>query len=119
MIVIVLYENFDGDCIGFMFVFYFVFKRKGKNVRMFLKNNVLKNLRFLFAVEKIEVVGRIDEKFDVFVLFDIGEFERIGIENIENCYLKLINIDYYVISEGIGDLYYINFFFAVIGEIIY
>lgn len=102
-----------------MFVFYFVFKRKGKNVRMFLKNNVLKNLRFLFVVEKIEVVGRIDEKFDVFVLFDIGEFERIGIENIENCYLKLINIDYYVISEGIGDLYYINFFFVVIGEIIY
>ncbi len=118
-IAIVSHENPDGDCIGSMLALYLALKRKGKNARMFLKNNVPKNLRFLPAAEKIEVVGRIDEKFDVLVLLDTGELERTGIENIENCYSKLINIDHHVTSEGIGDLYYINSSSAATGEIIY
>jgi len=118
-IAIVSHENPDGDCIGSMLALYIALKRKGKDARMFLKNNVPKNLRFLPAAEKIEVVDRIDEKFDVLVLLDTGELERTGIENIENCYSKLINIDHHVTSEGIGDLFYINSSSAATGEIIY
>jgi len=118
-IAIVSHENPDGDCIGSMLALYLALKKKGKNVRMFLKNNVPKNLRFLPAAEKIEVVDRIDEKFDVLVLLDTGELKRTGIENIENCYSKLINIDHHITSEGIGDLFYINSSSAATGEIIY
>jgi len=118
-IAIVSHENPDGDCIGSMLALYIALKRKGKDARMFLKNNVPKNLRFLPAAEKIEVVDRIDEKFNVLVLLDTGELERTGIENIENCYSKLINIDHHVTSEGIGDLFYINSSSAATGEIIY
>ena len=118
-IAIVSHENPDGDCIGSMLALYIALERKGKDARMFLKNNVPRNLRFLPSAEKIEVVDRIDEKFDVLVLLDTGELERTGIENIENCYSKLINIDHHVTSEGIGDLFYINSSSAATGEIIY
>lgn len=80
---------------------------------------MFQKFKVLPAAEKIEVVDRIDENFDVLVLLDTGELERTGIENIENCYSKLINIDHHVTSEGIGDLFYINSSSAATGEIIY
>lgn len=41
-IAIVSHENPDGDCIGSMLALYMALKRKGKDARMFLKNNVPK-----------------------------------------------------------------------------
>ncbi|WAM32613.1 DHH family phosphoesterase [Caldicellulosiruptor naganoensis] len=118
-IAIVSHENPDGDCIGSMLALYLALTKKGKETRMFLKNNVPKNLSFLPAADKIEVKEEIYEVFDVLVLLDTGELERTGIKNVQNCYKKLINIDHHITSEGIGDYYYINSSAAATGEIIY
>ncbi|AZT90190.1 bifunctional oligoribonuclease/PAP phosphatase NrnA [Caldicellulosiruptor changbaiensis] len=118
-IAIVSHENPDGDCIGSMLALYLALTKKGKSPRMFLKNNVPKNLSFLPAANKIEIKDEIDEMFDVLVLLDTGELERTGIKNIKSCYKKLVNIDHHVTSEGIGDYYYINSSAAATGEIVY
>lgn len=118
-IAIVSHENPDGDCIGSMLALYLALRKKGKEVRMYLKDGLPKNLLFLPSSDKINIQDEIDESFDVLVLLDTGELERTGIKGIDKCFDKLVNIDHHITSSGIGDLYYINSTAAATGEIIY
>ncbi|MEZ0535802.1 bifunctional oligoribonuclease/PAP phosphatase NrnA [Caldicellulosiruptoraceae bacterium PP1] len=118
-IVITSHENPDGDCIGSMLALYIALKKKGKHVRMILKDNVPANLSFLPYTEEIEIVREVKETFELLVLIDTGELERTGIFDIDKAYKKLINIDHHATSTGLGDLYYINPSAAASGEIIY
>lgn len=118
-IVLTSHENPDGDCIGSMLALYIALKKKGKHVRMILKDNVPANLTFLPCIKNIEILKEVKETFDLLVLIDTGELERTGIIDIDKSYKKLINIDHHATSTGLGDLYYINPSAAASGEIIY
>ncbi len=74
-ILLVTHHNPDGDGIGSMIALYRFLKRKGKNVRMAMKDDIPHVYDFLPDVEKIEKLP-INNKFSLAVILDAAGMFR-------------------------------------------
>jgi phosphoesterase RecJ-like protein len=109
----------DGDAIGSVFSMYWVLRSLGKNVTVYLKDQVPYRYEFLPGPERIS--HAIPEGvYDAAFVLDCGELARIG-EGYEN--LKktetIISIDHHNTNEGFGRINVLDIDASSTGEILY
>ena len=112
--------NPEGDAIGSALALAISLKSIEKEVTVFNQDPTPRNLQFLPMSN--EIVHRIDgpSNFDVAVVLDCADFDRLGkeggkIEEIKN----IINIDHHKTNSGFGELSLVDPYASSTAEIIY
>lgn len=97
----------DGDCAGSNLAFYNYLKKAGKTVDVYLEK-LPKTFSGLSGFELVKNKAT-DKVYDLFIMFDCGEIERIGFAGkmFKNA-KKTVCIDHHVTSKGIADLNFIK-----------
>ncbi|MFH1062642.1 MAG: bifunctional oligoribonuclease/PAP phosphatase NrnA [Candidatus Omnitrophota bacterium] len=119
---IVAHINPEGDSIGSQLAMANLLRTMGKSVRIINADNVPKNLMFLPGAEQIESL--IDKdlkeiKFDVAIILDCPNLERIGqIRQLLNKQY-VICIDHHISNEPFGDINWNDHKASSAGEMVY
>ncbi len=110
----------DGDAIGSLLALGLALKAMGKDVKLFNPSHIPAVYRFLPSVHMIEQRLDPDAQFDVALILDCGDIDRIGGDAKTVCQKSLvINIDHHVTNTRFGDLQIIDVNACATAEIIY
>lgn len=114
--------NIDGDGIGSEIALFIGLKKLRKNVEIINQDKLPKIFKFLPYSDKIKIFNeKIKEKnFDVGIIIDCGNIERVG--ELKDFILNLpflINIDHHLTNSNFGHINWSNPIFSSTGEMIY
>ena len=110
----------DGDAIGSVLALGLALKAMGKDVQLFNPSPIPAVYRFLPSVHKIEHTIRPNAQFDVALILDCGDIDRIGTAAVAACKKAMvINIDHHITNTRFGDLQLIDVNACATAEIIY
>ena len=104
-ILVVSHANPDGDAIGALLAMGHLLDGLGKRATLFNESPLPAVYRFLPSVNRIQRRMDAPEAYEMVIILDCGDFERVGrqIESIRQIPL-IINIDHHVTNTRFGDL---------------
>jgi phosphoesterase RecJ-like protein len=113
------HESPDGDAVGSTLALANYLRRLGKDVTIFLKDQIPECYMFLPMADLVQ--NRIPVRsYDVCFVLDVGEFNRAGKELCDYKAIgKFINIDHHLSSEEFGTLNLIDPQACATGALIY
>ena len=108
----------DGDTLGSALGLARLLEQKGKEVTVFVDDDINKSLSFIPGVDKVQrpEAGVIVEA-DLFVVVDASSFDRVGICNEVVKAPVLLNIDHHISNTEFADYLYLDAEAAAAGEI--
>ena len=117
-IVLCCHVSPDGDTLGSALGLARLLEQKGKEVTVFVDDDINKSLSFIPGVDKVQrpEAGVIVEA-DLFVVVDASSFDRVGICNEVVKAPVLLNIDHHISNTEFADFLYIDAEAAAAGEI--
>lgn len=121
-ILLIFHRSPDGDCTGSAFALYYALKKLGKEVVILSPEPIPFNCAFLNRGGIIKREPGSDERFDLTIVLDLSEPQRImqGIDiNRRDIYGYVINIDHHITGPGVGDLIIQEPEAAATAEIVY
>lgn len=96
----------DGDCVGAALALYNYIKNQNKKIDVFLER-LSSELLCLPGVEIIKSKAD-DFEYDLFIMLDCGDVERIGVvSKLFKKAKKTVCIDHHITSKGVADKNYI------------
>jgi len=101
----------DGDAIGALISMKLILERLGKKVDLYARDPSPPEFEFLPQVRDIRNKPLDSAGYEVAVLVDCGDFERVGDELLEFIKVKtplLINIDHHIPNQAFGDIYWVE-----------
>ncbi|MBQ8219465.1 MAG: bifunctional oligoribonuclease/PAP phosphatase NrnA [Bacilli bacterium] len=116
-ILLLTHESPDGDAVGSVMGFYHMLKSINKSVDIVMPE-VPNSFEFLASINKI--VDKSDKEYDLAIVLDCANEERIGQKNGEflRC-KKCISIDHHTSNNGFGDINYVEEETAACSQVIY
>lgn len=117
-IVLCCHVSPDGDTLGSALGLARLLEQKGKEVTVFVDDDINKSLNFIPGIEKVKrpeagvIVGA-----DLFVVVDASSFDRVGICNEVVKAPVLLNIDHHISNTEFADYLYLDAEAAAAGEI--
>ena len=116
-ILLLSHENPDGDAIGSLMAMYHMLKDLGKNVLVVVPE-IPPAFLYLNGIDK--VLSKTDDTFDLGIVVDCANRERIGQINNEfsNC-KKTIVIDHHISNSRYGDINYVEELTASCTQVLY
>ncbi|MBQ9764044.1 MAG: bifunctional oligoribonuclease/PAP phosphatase NrnA [Phascolarctobacterium sp.] len=117
-IVLCCHVSPDGDTLGSALGLARFLEQKGKEVTVFVDDDINKSLSFIPGIDKVQrpVAGEIVEA-DLFVVVDASSFDRVGICNEVVKAPVLLNIDHHISNTEFADYLYLDAEAAAAGEI--
>lgn len=117
-IVLCCHVSPDGDTLGSALGLARLLEQKGKEVTVFVDDDINKSLSFIPGVDKVQrpEAGVIIEA-DLFVVVDASSFDRVGICNEVVKAPVLLNIDHHISNTEFADYLYLDAEAAAAGEI--
>jgi phosphoesterase RecJ-like protein len=117
-IVLCCHVSPDGDTLGSALGLARLLEQKGKEVTVFVDDDINKSLSFIPGVDKVQrpEAGVIVEA-DLFVVVDASSFDRVGICNEVVKAPVLLNIDHHISNTEFADFLYLDAEAAAAGEI--
>lgn len=117
-IVLCCHVSPDGDTLGSALGLARLLEQKGKEVTVFVDDDINKSLSFIPGVDKVQrpEAGVIVEA-DLFVVVDASSFDRVGICNEVVKAPVLLNIDHHISNTEFADCLYLDAEAAAAGEI--
>ena len=117
-IVLCCHVSPDGDTLGSALGLARLLEQKGKEVTVFVDDDINKSLSFIPGIEKVRrpEAGVIVEA-DLFVVVDASSFDRVGICNEVVKAPVLLNIDHHISNTEFSDYLYLDAEAAAAGEI--
>ena len=117
-IVLCCHVSPDGDTLGSALGLARFLEQKGKEVTVFVDDDINKSLSFIPGIEKVRrpEAGVIVEA-DLFVVVDASSFDRVGICNEVIKAPVLLNIDHHISNTEFADYLYLDAEAAAAGEI--
>ncbi len=117
-IVLCCHVSPDGDTLGSALGLARFLEQKGKEVIVFVDDDINKSLSFIPCIEKVRrpEAGVIVEA-DLFVVVDASSFDRVGICNEVVKAPVLLNIDHHISNTEFADYLYLDAEAAAAGEI--
>lgn len=117
-IVLCCHVSPDGDTLGSALGLARLLEQKGKEVTVFVDDDINKSLNFIPGIEKVQrpEAGVIVEA-DLFVVVDASSFDRVGICNEVVKAPVLLNIDHHISNTEFADYLYLDAEAAAAGEI--
>lgn len=117
-IVLCCHVSPDGDTLGSALGLARLLEQKGKEVTVFVDDDINKSLSFIPGVDKVQrpESGVIVEA-DLFVVVDASSFDRVGICNEVVKAPLLLNIDHHISNTEFADYLYLDAEAAAAGEI--
>ena len=117
-IVLCCHVSPDGDTLGSALGLARLLEQKGKEVTVFVDDDINKSLNFIPGIEKVQrpEAGVIVEA-DLFVVVDASSFDRVGICNEVVKAPVLLNIDHHIFNTEFADYLYLDAEAAAAGEI--
>ena len=108
----------DGDTLGSALGLARLLEQKGKEVTVFVDDDINKSLSFIPGIDKVQKpeTGVIVEA-DLFVVVDASSFDRVGICNEVVKAPVLLNIDHHISNTEFADYLYLDAEAAAAGEI--
>ncbi|MBI2119516.1 MAG: bifunctional oligoribonuclease/PAP phosphatase NrnA [Elusimicrobia bacterium] len=95
----------DGDTVASELAMASLLRRCGKQVELVNREPVPEQLSFLKGVEEIKHAQKIDKSFDVAIVFECSEPERMGnIIDLKKQAKLVINIDHHLKHSFFGDI---------------
>lgn len=117
---IAAHERPDGDAIGSTLAFYHLLRGLGKDAVVYNQDNTPDN--FLFLPGSAVIVQELPpvESFDVAVILDCGDLDRVGREADRIGRIQsFINIDHHVANSGFSDVRLIDSGASSTGELLF
>lgn len=116
-ILLLAHENPDGDAIGSLMAMYHMLKDLGKNVLVVVPEIPP---AFLYLNGINNILSKTDDTFDLGIVVDCANKERIGQINNEfsNC-KKTIVIDHHISNSRYGDINYVEELTASCTQVLY
>ena len=117
-IVLCCHVSPDGDTLGSALGLARLLEQKGKEVTVFVDDDINKSLSFIPGIDKVQrpEAGVIVEA-DLFVVVDASSFDRVGICNEVVKAPVLLNIDHHISNTEFADYLYLDAEAAAAGEI--
>lgn len=117
-IVLCCHVSPDGDTLGSALGLARLLEQKGKEVTVFVDDDINKSLSFIPGVDKVRrpEAGVIVDA-DLFVVVDASSFDRVGICNEVVKAPVLLNIDHHISNTEFADYLYLDAEAAAAGEI--
>ena len=117
-IVLCCHVSPDGDTLGSALGLARLLEQRGKDVTVFVDDDINKSLNFIPGIEKVQrpEAGVIVEA-DLFVVVDASSFDRVGICNEVVKAPVLLNIDHHISNTEFADYLYLDAEAAAAGEI--
>lgn len=117
-IVLCCHVSPDGDTLGSALGLARLLEQKGKEVTVFVDDDINKSLSFIPGVDKVQrpEAGVIVEA-DLFVVVDASSLDRVGICNEVVKAPVLLNIDHHISNTEFADYLYLDAEAAAAGEI--
>ena len=117
-IVLCCHVSPDGDTLGSALGLARFLEQRGKEVIVFVDDDINKSLSFIPGIEKARrpVAGEIVEA-DLFVVVDASSFDRVGICNEVVKAPVLMNIDHHISNTEFAEYLYLDAEAAAAGEI--
>jgi phosphoesterase RecJ-like protein len=110
----------DGDAIGSEMAMYQMLTHMKKIAVVYNQDETPGNYRFLPGTEKIVHILPDLEKYEVVVILDCSDLERIGDESSRIGAIKqIINIDHHISNGNFGGLAYVDHQASSTGELLY
>ncbi len=108
----------DGDCIGSQLAMYWYLAHCGKHVEVFNADPVPRKLAFLDNADVI-TTRRPAHAFDVLVVLDSSNPDRLGWESMRSVAPFVVNIDHHADNTSFADLNIVDSRCAATGQILY
>jgi len=106
-VLLTTHENPDGDGLGSIIALGLVLRAQGKKVYLFSKDNVPYNYQFLPNQKLVKNTLKTKTKFDLTLLVDVGEMERVGSCVQEYPHKGVtVSIDHHAMSQHNTELVY-------------
>ncbi|MCX7746893.1 MAG: bifunctional oligoribonuclease/PAP phosphatase NrnA [Clostridia bacterium] len=119
-IAILPHVSADGDALGSSFALALALQKMGKNVKVYIEEEVPYIYGFLPGKDFSEVYRGDKEHFDVVVALDTGDMDRLGKRReIFSRAEKTVNIDHHTTNSMFALVNYVNTSSSAVGEIIY
>lgn len=117
---VVAHERPDGDAIGSTLAFYHILRGFGKNAVVYSQDRIPENYLFLPGSERIVQELPSVENFEVAIILDCGEMERVGTHAAEIASIpNLINIDHHMSNGGFCEVCLIDPNASSTGELLF
>ncbi|MBQ6618396.1 MAG: bifunctional oligoribonuclease/PAP phosphatase NrnA [Phascolarctobacterium sp.] len=117
-IVLCCHVSPDGDTLGSALGLARLLEQKGKEVTVFVDDDINKSLSFIPGVDKVQRPGAgVIVEADLFVVVDASSFDRVGICNEVVKAPVLLNIDHHISNTEFADYLYLDAEAAAAGEI--
>ena len=114
------HANPDGDAVSSMLALGLALKKINKSVVWFNESPIPAVYRFLPSAERIAQSVAADQRFDLAVVMDCGDLERIGrtAAVIDRAPI-VVNIDHHATNTGFGQFQYIDSNACATAELVY
>ena len=117
-IVLCCHVSPDGDTLGSALGLARLLEQKGKEVTVFVDDDINKSLSFIPGVDKVQrPEAGVTVEADLFVVVDASSFDRVGICNEVVKAPVLLNIDHHISNTEFADYLYLDAEAAAAGEI--
>ena len=105
-ILLLAHENPDGDAIGSLMGCYHMLKDMNKSVDCVIPE-IPETFLFLDSIDK--TIKQSDKEYDLAIVVDCANIERVGLINSElNRCKKIVVIDHHASNSGYGDINYVE-----------
>ncbi len=116
---VISHLNPDGDAISSSLATFRILGKLGKDVKVFNKDGVPHNFKFLPDAEQVLTSVNGLEPFDATVVLDCSELERTGIDLPQEYLGTIVGIDHHLTAEPLGQVYYLDPNASSIGEMLF
>lgn len=117
-IVLCCHVSPDGDTLGSALGLARLLEQKGKEVTVFVDDDINKSLGFIPGIENVQrPEAGVTVVADLFVVVDASSFDRVGICNEVVKAPVLLNIDHHISNTEFADFLYLDAEAAAAGEI--
>ncbi len=117
-IVLCCHVSPDGDTLGSALGLARLLEQKGKEVTVFVDDDINKSLGFIPGIENVQrPEAGVTVVADLFVVVDASSFDRVGICNEVVKAPVLLNIDHHISNTEFADYLYLDAEAAAAGEI--
>ena len=99
----------DGDTVASEIAMASLLRRMGKTVDVYNAETVPESLMFLKGAEKIKTAKKVDKHYDVAIIFECFDQERMGnVIELKKQATHVINIDHHLMHSNFGTINFIN-----------
>jgi bifunctional oligoribonuclease and PAP phosphatase NrnA len=118
-IAITFHVSPDGDSLGSSLALYAALKKLNKDVKIICSDDIPDVYKFLPGIENISKENKLSDGFDLVIVLDCGNKERICADIKFDRSYYIINIDHHKSNDNYGDINYVDINSAAVGEIVY